>query len=321
MIGRPARVNQRSRQRRLWPAAVAAMAAASLLAPSSLWARQPAIEATTPEDRTPQTSEPSNPADIRPTTSPAPGRALLREGAFLADQPGEMRRLRTGGWVFVIQGEDQDAPPGPALALLPCQTLTEMEQVASAAPKQTTMRVSGQVFVYRGRNYFLPTVFTLQAARPSEKPEAPPSEEPADQPAPETLDDPTVEELIASLEAGDGEEDAGAPWIPPPTQARSGLRRDGSYLRRRRGRLQREASGVLVFTLESDADVEAGTDPPLVLLPSLALMEIEALLERSSAELAFTISGRVFAYEGANYLLPSVFQAHRRSGEGITSAQ
>lgn len=89
-------------------------------------------------------------------------REAVREGMFLTARPGGLIRVSTGDWVFV----PQDTGEGPQLrpmVILPSQTLTRLAAGAQALTGQAAGVVSGQVFVYRGREYLLPTAYRIIA--------------------------------------------------------------------------------------------------------------------------------------------------------------
>jgi hypothetical protein len=90
----------------------------------------------------------------------APGSSdLLREGAFLVQRQGIIRPLRNGMWAMVFDPvEGRELRP---MVLQPSIRLVEMRRLVNASPEVVTFRVSGQVFAYRGRNYLLPTFFTV----------------------------------------------------------------------------------------------------------------------------------------------------------------
>lgn len=188
------------------------------------------------------TAGPAAPAYGRPTPvqDSAPRRESVREGVFLTARPGGLLRVSTGDWVFV----PQDTGEGPKLrpmVILPSQTLTRLAAGAQALSGQAAGVVSGQVFVYRGREYLLPTAYriiapeeinTVATGLTPNKPEKANAEEtrPADEkstqtdavqgadgndqqtgdartqpkpkPLPNNLEgDPSVEELVRDLEA------------------------------------------------------------------------------------------------------------------------
>lgn len=238
-------------------------------------------------------------------------RGLLHEGAFLADQPGRLIKLEQGGSAFVFD-RNAEGRATPPMAVLPCTTLMRMEQIRDAREGEVRFRVSGQVFVYDGRNYLLPTFYRVQGAD-----EAPaPVENLADDPATEA--DPSVEELIEALEEltpiARSEEDE---LTLPSTDLLS----DSSFLKPRRGRIVRSVSGSPAFAINNDADAPTEPETPMPILPSRSLTMIERLLEEHGAESAFILSGRVFLYRGQNYLMPSMVQLQLDRSSGLTSAQ
>ena len=110
---------------------------------------------------------------------------LLREGSFVVSRRARMVRVREGsGWALVFDNTASPpamtaaastslaspaslspASPSPASAspdgpmiLQPCQKLAEMERLALQFGDALTFTVSGQVFVFKGRNYLLPSV-------------------------------------------------------------------------------------------------------------------------------------------------------------------
>ncbi|MBL8990810.1 MAG: hypothetical protein JNJ48_04430, partial [Phycisphaerae bacterium] len=91
-----------------------------------------------------------------PVPAPRIGGRLLREGAFLTGRRGRMVRADDGHWVFAFDNSTSSRAE-PAMILLPCLTMAAMEKVAERAGDASTMTISGQVFVYKGRNYLLPT--------------------------------------------------------------------------------------------------------------------------------------------------------------------
>ncbi len=95
--------------------------------------------------------------------SAAPGK-LLREGTFLTSRRGRIIRSAAGDWLYTFDA-DASGQTDPSMVLMPCMNLMGMEKVAERHGEAATFNVSGQVFVYHGRNYLLPTVY--QVNRPS----------------------------------------------------------------------------------------------------------------------------------------------------------
>ncbi len=242
-------------------------------------------------------------------------RGLLHEGAFLADQPGRLVELEQGGSAFVFD-RNAEGRATPPMAVFPCTTLMRMEQIREAREGDVRFRISGQVFIYKNRNYLLPTYYRVQSteAAPVEPDE--PAAPVVDDPALEA--DPSVETLIEALEdftpisRGEGDE------LMLPS---ADLLSDSSFLKPRRGQIVRSVGGSLAFAINNDVDEASEFDVPMPILPCRSLTMIESLLEEHGADSSFVLSGRVFLYRGQNYLLPSMVQLQLDRTSGLTSAQ
>lgn len=103
----------------------------------------------------------------RPSTAGAkasqPGKArLLREGTFIVSRRGRVVRTAAGEWQFAFDTGTKNAPTHePAMVLMPCEKLMALEKVAEKHGEDVTFTMSGQVFVYNGRNYLLPTNYVI----------------------------------------------------------------------------------------------------------------------------------------------------------------
>ncbi len=107
-----------------------------------------------------------------------------------------------------------------------------------------------------------------------------------------------------------------------------GLVPEGDYLVQRRARLVRASDGRWAVAFDNDTDgttpgAEASRprtadgrlipDVPMVLIPCALLARMETTAERYGDNQPVTVSGRVFAYENENFLLPTMFVAERKS--------
>lgn len=93
-----------------------------------------------------------------------------------------------------------------------------------------------------------------------------------------------------------------APGMPQPK-----LRREGEFIPLRRGRIIRTPSASQVmFVFEADA--KTAPEPPMILLPCQTLESMERLVIERGDQVVFLLSGQVFTYRGANYVLPSVMK-------------
>ena len=244
-------------------------------------------------------------------------RGLLHEGAFLADQPGRLVTIGGGESAFVF---DRDAPGRavPPMSLLRSTTLMRMEQIRDAREGEARFRVSGQVFLYKGRNYFLPTFYRAL----SEFTDPAPAVTDPDTPDPSADTDPEIDELVRAIEQfspapRDGDFD---PVAEADIAAHAGdLMPDGSMLTPRRGVFISTTSGELAFTIDVDADTAAGPTTPMVVLPGRTLALIDRLIEEHGMGTPFVLSGRVFQYRGRNYIIPSLVQAKPGDPSGLRS--
>lgn len=246
------------------------------------------------------------------------GAPLRREGTFLVRQRGSLVKTSGGQWAFVFHRVPQGQAERP-MFLLRSQHLARMEQLAGQRPEEATFLISGQVFAYRGVNYLLVAPIPPVLAQPDSN--AASADQPAGAPAeapsapPQTGDaEPTTHDLLRTLEAQrDRPRALGLPPAPESTAAppdRKAILAEGTIINRRRGRLVRAAGGETAVMFDNDADSAAGVDPPLILLPCLTMERMETIGIDRGESLVFEISGRVFAYGGRNYLLPTMFQIY-----------
>lgn len=281
---------------------------------------------------------PSSPAEQPATQSGAPAaqaskptrsRRVLREGSFLTNRRG--RLVREGrDWVIEFDRDARGAAE-PPMIVQPGQRLMEMQRLVESRAEALTFVVSGEVFVYRDRNYLLPLSFvvargheTLAKTEPADRAEAP-APQPKSDAAPKTepvarTGEPTPEDLLQRMEQASAPERAAGRDRPRPDEEQMeathtpGLRREGEFLNLRKARITRTAGGEWRASLDNDPAGEPGAnqaaqsaDVPLTLLGCQTLQRIESLAERSPNGLTITLSGQVFTYEGENFLLPTMF--------------
>ncbi len=84
------------------------------------------------------------------------------------------------------------------------------------------------------------------------------------------------------------------------------LIREGQYLLRRRGRLLRSSEAMTGWMYAFDADSDGLGDPPMYLMPCKLLEDMELIVEEQGEDAAFILTGKVFVYRSANYLLPTM---------------
>ncbi len=276
-----------------------------------------------------------SPAASAPKARPAGSRRVVREGSFLTNRRG--RLVQEGrDWLFEFD-RDARGVAEPTMVVQPGQRLTEMERLLESRVEALTFVISGEVFVYRGRNYLLPLFFSVArsaGADPAPAAEGTPKTEPGGAPAPEPSNpsNPSPEELLRGVEkasAPDRESareralgaTLGAESAPTP-----GLRREGEFLNLRKARVARTPGGQWRATLDNDPPAIAGaapspSDAPMTLLGCQTLARLETLAERAPGGLTLSLSGHVFLYEGENYLLPTMFVVEYADVSDLRSGQ
>lgn len=224
--------------------------------------------------------------------------------------------------------EEAQRLPG-ALLLLPCVTLERFDEFVIRDAGSAPVLISGQLFLYNGRNYLLPGRIgpaweeTPEAESEDTNPAvggtgaAAEAAQTTNDPADGLTGDKEIDSLIGELERrpvyrrmpsnrGRGEtSDRGA-------QAEGETASTETYISQRRGRVVRETDGTWSFIPDSD-DPEAGA-VSMTLLPCRLLEAIERLTLTQGDRATFLLSGRVLLYHGTHYLLPTLFQREQRVG-------
>jgi hypothetical protein len=90
---------------------------------------------------------------------------LRREGEFVISRQGRLVRSDDGLHTLFVFDADAEKSPETPMALVPCQMLQSMEDLVGQRGEQIRFIVSGQILVYRGVNYLLPTMMTLAQDR------------------------------------------------------------------------------------------------------------------------------------------------------------
>jgi hypothetical protein len=147
-------IREMERQRSSVPATTPAPAPAAPAAPAAT----PAA----PSSQPPASAPIDNAADTTLLSS-----RLLREGTLINQRRGRMSRIASNAsgsasvdWVFTFDsdGRGRGEPP---MVLLPCTNLMQMERVVERSGESVSFTVTGQVFVYKGRNYLLPSLYLV----------------------------------------------------------------------------------------------------------------------------------------------------------------
>lgn len=104
--------------------------------------------------------DPSNADNAEPDQE----RHLLREGQVLVHRVGRVVSGNGGYWTFVSDN-GVDGTGDQPLRLLPCQNLMGIERVMYDRGGSLRFSLSGQVLVFEGHNYLIPTVYRLEQDR------------------------------------------------------------------------------------------------------------------------------------------------------------
>lgn len=270
--------------------------------------------------------------------------ALLREGTFVTRAPGTLREdTKKQEWIFTPDAADRSGLRRE-FVLLPNETLGGAARDHRLAPAPMSFEVSGEVFLYHGRNYLLPSLMTPFVAAPpapaaAPAPAAPPT---ASKPAaakPATPAAPTApvdeEAIAADLEKRLAERIDRLPRpAPPPADPIDRPRREEAaeapaadpssapptrgdvQVQSRRGQLLRDnATGGWRFVFDGQKAGGEG-EPSMAVLPCLALERVESMIRQSDVSLPLVVTGVTTAFEGRIYLLPTIFRV-ARGGKGI----
>jgi hypothetical protein len=246
------------------------------------------------DKRPPAASQPaaaSRPAEAPPAKLRAP---LVREGAFLVEAVGSVRRdAAAQQWLFTPKVEDEKEPVRDFI-LLPSQGLDDMVRVAEDPRQQAVFEVTGEVFVYAGRNLLLP----IMASPLIDQVEAPRRAGSAESEAIERQ----LEKKVgpAPRSAGPKSTDGGV-----EASAAAGATVESRVASRRATVVRNGATGGWRVVFEADA--QGHRDADMDLMPCLTLERIERLARQSGGPLTVEISGRVFVSRGRSYLMPTRF--------------
>ncbi len=89
------------------------------------------------------------------------GAARVRPAGFMTARRGRIMRTGAGDCTFVVDAGTAGEVAEPPMLLLPCTNLSAIESIAERMGESATFTISGQVIVYKGRNYLLPTTYTV----------------------------------------------------------------------------------------------------------------------------------------------------------------
>jgi hypothetical protein len=163
-----------------------------------------------------------------------------------------------------------------------------------------------------------------QDAAPTAEPATPPAAEPAssDQSAEAVLnellqrreDNPIIEPARPSTAAAADPRTTQSLGTAPGAAKPMQLKREGSFVVMRKGRIVRAEGGLSPWMFVFDADKDGLGDPPMYLSPCQALEDMESSVAEHGDRMVFTVSGQVYTYQQANYLLVTLWKLTPKRG-------
>lgn len=242
-----------------------------------------------------------------------PRRRFYPEGTFFAKRAGSLFRASTGEVIFIPR-RDALARGDAPMVLLPCRTLERLESAPGVFQASTVVTLSGQAFVYKDRQFLLPSVYSVSAGESPAGPDLPAPAAPEAPASPPTDRDPAVADLIRDLEAARAAPRAveaaparaSTPAAESDPKPAKGHIPEGELVFNRRGRLSRTPDGSLAVWFDGDHD--SPPPAPLVLLRCRMTQRLEEMASARGEGLVVTVSGRVTAQGGRSYLLPTLAQ-------------
>jgi hypothetical protein len=121
-------------------------------------ARSSGIAQRTPQDAAVEARTPADAAAM-PQASAALMNAI-QENTAVINRRGKVTRDRAGGWLLVFDA-DAAGLADPPMKLLPCMLLESIEDYARRVGNNSPVIVTGQIYLYNGQNYLLPTVYRI----------------------------------------------------------------------------------------------------------------------------------------------------------------
>lgn len=262
--------------------------------------------------------------DLLATLTGARRNLLWPEDFRLAMRTGQLNRTQDG-FEFVF-APDQAGHADKPIQILPNSKLRQMRIYAESSGEAVEFAITGPVTEYRGANYVLVRDVTILGRRAAPAPattqpasEQEPGATATDSGALGVLDQmeqgSTVARPLRPIESGAVEKAPSEPDVErrsiAPVGEAARLWPEDTRLANRVGRLVREPDSW-TFAFESDSDEPA--DPPIRLLPNLALQRLEELSAEGTRSVVFTVSGDVTEYGPHNYLLVRRFSVRRDDG-------
>lgn len=252
--------------------------------------------------------------------------SMLAEGSFIQARMGDLVLAPSGQVIFVPDRAEREPGEG-AVILLPCRALERLQDEWS----NQRVIVSGEILMYHQRNMLLISDYRLVREQPESTPEQPQTQPTTETDEPTGLEaDPEVRDLLRELDRPDPNDPREGvdqlrdrlEALPRTPQRDAGTQtnglEEGTLLLRRPARLIRNADGAWAIAFDND-EPDTTDNASLVVLPSRALMRMEQWAMDQGDAARFLVSGRVYAYRGQSYLLPTI--AQRLGASDINSIQ
>jgi hypothetical protein len=252
------------------------------------------------------TTRPGEVQAMRPEgyTPPAAPPELLREGSDVIARRGSLEKLPDGPYSQIVFVNDASEAKLPPMLVLPDLQLMSMEDAAAVTKRNLVFTVSGMATEYKGKNYILleagPEEVAHQVPQFNTTPETQQGPVSADQMLSNMLSANNRPNGLAPVSAEPSADRASGSGALPPSAPVVNVLRERSQVFDRVARLSHSPDGIQEeITLESDGS--AMQDPPLILLPNLKLVALEAAAIDRNAR--FRVTGMVTEYRGRNYIL------------------
>jgi hypothetical protein len=237
-------------------------------------------------------------------TPPPPAPRLLREGSDIIARRGYLQKLPDGPYsqiVFINDPSEQKLPP---MLILPDLQLMSMEDAGSVTRQNLIFTVSGMATEYKGKNYILleagPEEINHQTPQLTTMPDSQDGPVSADQMLNKMLSETGNPTGLSPATAQPSADRTSGPGALPPKAPVVNVLRERSQIFDRVARFTHSSDGMQEeITLESDGT--AMQDPPLILLPNLKLVALEAAAADRNAR--FRVTGTVTEYRSRNYIL------------------
>lgn len=114
-------------------------------------------DGSSPAPATPQPRLASDPLLLGLDTD-QPLAELKDEGQFIIARTGRLIRSADGSHALFVLDADGPGAPEPPMILQACKLLETMEKTVHQQGENVPFVITGQVFMYRGANYLLPTI-------------------------------------------------------------------------------------------------------------------------------------------------------------------